>query len=81
MEEPKVSKFSDALNSGRSVITCELNPPKGVDLSRVYEKAEMLRRMVTAFNITDSAGSNMSMAPIAIAHLLVDRVTTRPALS
>ena len=68
-----MSKFADALKSSSFVVTCELNPPKGVDLSRVYEKAEMLRGMVTAFNITDSAGSNMSMAPIAMSHLLVDR--------
>jgi len=68
-----VSKFSDALNSGRSVITCELNPPKGVDLDRLYEKAEMLRGMVDAFNVTDSAGSNMTMAPVGAAHLLLDK--------
>ena len=68
-----MSKFADALKSSSFVVTCELNPPKGVDLSRVYEKAEMLGGMVTAFNITDSAGSIMSMAPIAVSHLLVDR--------
>ena len=68
-----MSTFADALSSGRFVATCELNPPKGVDLKRVFEKAEMLKGMVTAFNITDSAGSNMSMAPIAVSHLLTDR--------
>ncbi len=68
-----MSEFADALKSSRFVVTCELNPPKGVDLNRVYEKAELLRGMVTAFNITDSAGSNMTMAPIAVSHLLVDR--------
>jgi len=68
-----VSKFREALGSGSFVVTCELNPPKGTDLNRLYEKAEMLTGMVDAFNITDSAGSNMSMAPIAVAHLLMDR--------
>ena len=68
-----MSKFADALNSSKFVVTCELNPPKGVDLNRVYEKAEMLRELVTSFNITDSAGSNMTMAPIAVSHLLLDR--------
>ena len=29
--------------------------------------------MVDAFNITDSAGANMTMAPIAAAHLMLDR--------
>ena len=30
-------------------------------------------RMVRAFNVTDSAGANMTMAPIAAAHLMIDR--------
>ena len=67
-----MSKFADALNSRKFVVTCEFNPPKGVDLDPLYEKAEMLRGMVDAFNITDSAGSRMTMAPIGAAHLLLD---------
>ena len=68
-----MSRFSEALESGRFVVTCELNPPKGVDLRTLYRKAELLKEMATAFNITDSAGSTMTMAPIAAAHLLMDR--------
>ena len=68
-----MSKFREALDSGSFVVTCELNPPKGTDLGRVYEKTDLLNGMVAAFNITDSAGSNMTMAPIAVAHLLMDR--------
>jgi 5,10-methylenetetrahydrofolate reductase len=33
----------------------------------------MLKEMVTAFNVTDSAGSIMTMAPIGVSHLLLDR--------
>ena len=68
-----VSKLAEALNSGAFSVTCELNPPKGVDLDRLYQKAALLEDVVTAFNITDSAGSRMTMAPIAVAHLLVDK--------
>ena len=68
-----MSKFSKALESRSFLVTCELNPPKGVDLGRLYEKAAMLKEMVTAFNITDSAGSIMTMAPIAVSHLLLDK--------
>ena len=68
-----MSRFTEALHSGRSVVTAELNPPKGVDLGPLREKAEMLNGLVDAFNITDSAGSKMSMAPIAVSHLLQDR--------
>ena len=68
-----MASFTETLNSSKFVVTAELNPPKGVDLGRLYEKAEMLKGVVDAFNITDSAGSNMSMAPIAVSHLLRDR--------
>lgn len=68
-----MQKFAETLNSGKFCVTCELNPPKGVDLNRLFEKAETLKGMVAAFNITDSAGSTMTMAPIAVSHLLLDR--------
>ena len=68
-----MASFAETLNSGKFAVTAELNPPKGVDLGRLYEKADMLKDMVAAFNITDSAGSIMSMAPIAASHLLRDR--------
>ena len=68
-----VSKLAEALSSGGFSVTCELNPPKGVDLDRLYQKAALLEDVVTAFNITDSAGSRMTMAPIAVAHLLGDK--------
>ena len=68
-----MSNFTKALDSGRSLITCELNPPKGTDLRPMWKKAGLLDGWVDAFNITDSASSRMTMAPIAVAHLLQDR--------
>ncbi len=65
--------FSEALKSGRFVVTSELNPPKGADLSTLFRHAEALSGMVDAFNLTDSAGANMTMAPFAAAHLMLDR--------
>ena len=71
--ERSASSFSEALKSDRFVVTCELNPPKGVNLDALLEKAEMLKGTVQAINLTDSAASRMTMAPIAVAHLLRDR--------
>ena len=65
--------FSESLRSGRFVVTTELNPPKGTDLGVLLRHAEALSGMVDAFNVTDSAGANMTMAPIAAAHLMLDR--------
>ena len=68
-----MSRLSEVLSSGEFAVTCELNPPKGADLGPLFKKAESLRGSVTAFNLTDSAGSNMSMAPIGAARLLAER--------
>ena len=65
--------FSESLKSGKFVVTTELNPPKGTDLRRLFREADALSGMVDAFNLTDSPGANMSMAPIAAAHLMRDR--------
>ena len=68
-----MSKLSNNLKSGKFTVTCELNPPKGTDLEKLFKKADMLKDRVVAINITDSAGSNMTMAPIAVSHFLKHR--------
>lgn len=68
-----MSRLSDSLASGRFVITAELNPPKGTDLAALFDKADMLRGVVDAFNLTDSHRSMMNMSPMAAARLLVER--------
>ena len=65
--------YAESLKSGKFVVTTELNPPKGTDLGRLLKHAESLSGMVDAFNLTDSPGANMTMAPIAAAHLMLDR--------
>jgi methylenetetrahydrofolate reductase (NADPH) len=72
VKETKLSKFADALESGKFVVTAELNPPKGTDIDPLLEKARMLNGRVDAFNLTDSHSSLMAMAPTAVAHRLLD---------
>ena len=61
------------IDAGEFVITCELTPPKGTDLVPLFEKAELLRNLVHAFNLTESHSARMAMEPTAVAHLLLDR--------
>ena len=68
-----MSNLSDSLANNDFTLTAELNPPKGTDLRDLFDAGEALRHLVTAFNLTDSAASRMTMAPIAVAHLLKDR--------
>ena len=64
--------FAETLDSGKFVVTTELTPPKGTDARDLVRKAESLRPWVDAFNLTDSAGGIMTMAPIAPAKMLRD---------
>jgi 5,10-methylenetetrahydrofolate reductase len=68
-----MSNLEQVLASEKFVVTAELNPPKGTDVAPLLEKAERLRDVVDAFNLTDSHAARMAMTPLAVAHLLVDR--------
>lgn len=68
-----MTNLTRKLKSGEFIITSELTPPKGTDLSKMFDNAELLKDCVDAFNLTDSHTSRMSLAPIAAAHLLLDR--------
>ena len=68
-----MSKLAKAINAGKFVVTSELNPPKGTDLSTIIRRAESLGTTVNAFNITDSHAARMSACPLAVAHVLMDR--------
>ena len=71
--EGKISRFSEKLQSDGFLITAELNPPKGVEIKPLLERAEGLKERVDAFNVTDSQSSIMTTGPLSIAHLLQDR--------
>ena len=60
----------ERLNSKNFVVTTEISPPKGPDITTALEIASVLKNYVDAINVTDSAGANMTMAPITIAHYL-----------
>ncbi len=68
-----MSKLKDSLEAGTFTFTAELIPPKGTNLESMFEKAEILNGLVTAFNLTDSYTAKMSMSPLAAARLLLDR--------
>ena len=55
------------------VVTGELTPPKGTDLSKLFATAELLRPSVDAINVTESPRARMAMDPRAVAKLLLDR--------
>ena len=67
-----MSKLYEKLSKGEFVVTTELTPPKGIDITDLLNKAESLKDCVDAFNLTDSHSSIMSLSPVAVATRLLD---------
>lgn len=68
-----MNTVADKIIAREFVITSELTPPKGVDLTDVFAKAASLKGYVDAFNLTESPRARMAIAPSAVARLLLDR--------
>ncbi len=66
-------RLSEAIASGEFITTCELTPPKGINLEPLFTKAQSLKHLVHAFNLTDSHAARMATDPTAVGHLLMDR--------
>ncbi len=68
-----MSLLEGKLRSAHFVVTTELTPPKGIDLSEFFAKADALKNIVDAINITESPRARMTVEPKSVAHLLQDR--------
>ena len=68
-----MTKFKEALTSGKFVVTSEVGPPKGVNIEKCLEEAEVLKERVTAFNVTDLQSAMMRFGSLATCRLLLER--------
>jgi len=59
--------------AGKFVVTAEIGPLKGTDISEIEEVAEILRGRVDAANVTDQQSSVMRLGSLATCHLLKER--------
>ncbi|OGO20410.1 MAG: 5,10-methylenetetrahydrofolate reductase [Chloroflexi bacterium RBG_16_50_9] len=59
-----MSRFKDALNSGKFVITSEVAPPKGTNLAKMLHHIDLLKDRVDGINITDHQSSVMRFPSI-----------------
>jgi len=55
----------EKLAAGKFVVTCEVGPPKGVDVSDMRRSAERVRAKVDAVNVTDQQSSVMRLGSLA----------------
>ena len=74
-----VSSFQKVLKSGRFVVTCEVAPPKGINLNKTIHHIELLKEKVDAINLTDHQSSVMRFPSLGAA-LLVKELGGEPIL-
>jgi 5,10-methylenetetrahydrofolate reductase len=74
-----VSRFKEALESGRFVVTSEVAPPKGTDLETFSHHVELLKDKVDAMNVTDHQSSVMRFPSIGGA-LMIKEAGGEPIL-
>lgn len=68
-----MSTLSQKIRCGTFVVTTELTPPKGIDLTDLFVKADALTALVDGINLTESPRARMAIEPTAVAKLLLDR--------
>jgi 5,10-methylenetetrahydrofolate reductase len=65
--------FSDVLKSGKFLITTDVIPPKGINISKMLSRIDSLVGKVDAVNVVDLPSSVMRVGPLPIALLLKER--------
>ena len=68
--EPR--RFSSTLGTKPFLITMEVNPPKGTDLSEILGAVERARPFVDAINVTDGSGAILRACSLAVAKAVLD---------
>ncbi|MDR0890895.1 MAG: methylenetetrahydrofolate reductase [Endomicrobium sp.] len=63
--------FKEKLQSKKFIITAELLPPKGIDISILLKKINHLE-YIDAVNVTDNQRASMRASSIAISKILID---------
>lgn len=64
--------LSEALKSGKFVVTSEIGPPKGVEMREILSEAEFFKGKVEAVNVTDLQSSVMKLGSLATCRLLIE---------
>ncbi len=64
-------KFKEKLKSNKFLVTAELFPPKGVDISSFIKRAECLKSL-DAVNVTDNQRASMRVGSLAMSKILLD---------
>ncbi|MBF0466854.1 MAG: methylenetetrahydrofolate reductase [Nitrospirae bacterium] len=64
--------FKDTLESGKFVVTAEVGPPKGTDISVMKHDMELLKGKLDAVNVTDNQSAVMRICSLAVCKLVLE---------
>jgi methylenetetrahydrofolate reductase (NADPH) len=67
-----VSRLRDALDAGRFVVTGEIAPPAGTDLSGLRHTIEVLGPVSDALNVTDNQGATLHLSSLWASRVCLD---------
>jgi methylenetetrahydrofolate reductase (NADPH) len=68
-----VSRFKDALGSGKFIVTSEVAPPKGTNLEKFLHHIDLLKDKVDALNVTDHQSSVMRFPSLGGALAIIEK--------
>ena len=72
MSIPESNRFDRKLGNKPFLVTMEVNPPKGTDLSEIISAVERVKGLVDAINVTDGSGAIMRACSLAVANAVLD---------
>jgi len=67
-----VAPFRETFDQKDFVITAEVGPPKGTNISELIEHIDLLKDKVDGLNVTDNQTSVMRISSLAICRLILD---------
>lgn len=67
-----MSRLRDALAAGDFVVTGEVAPPLGTDLSAMRASVELMAPYVDAINVTDNQGASLHLSSLAASRAVLD---------
>jgi 5,10-methylenetetrahydrofolate reductase len=68
-----VAALAKAFAEKDFVVTAEVGPPKGTDISAMIHHIDLLKDKVDALNVTDNQSSVMRISSLAVCRLILDR--------
>jgi len=68
-----MNRLCEKIAQNKFVITAELFPPKGTDISNLLARADIIGPLVDGINVTDNQRASMRLGSIAVCRLLKEK--------